>query len=299
MKGYLFLILVASASKIAVCDHNDDFLCKLGIVSYLPGESCAEIYRLNKASRGRSGYYWVRNPSLRRVYCNMVLECGMVKGGWTRAAYFDTSAGYTCPSTWTRITMPGTTRRVCRPGLLGGCYSAFYSTLGVTFSKVCGQVVAYQKGSTDAFRASSIGAKSINGPYVDGVSITVSSSSARKHVWTYASGLSDNWSYPSYNCPCAHVSGPDPPSFVGNNYYCESGNTGTYSLSTYYTTDVLWDMKNCVGTNNNCCTNPDMPWFFRQFARNMQGVNLEARICHSHSFANEATLVERLELYVQ
>ena len=38
--------------------------------------------------------------------------------------------------------------------------------------------------------------------------------------------------------PCAAISGPDPPAFVGDNYYCESGDTGTYSLNSYYTSDI-------------------------------------------------------------
>ena len=68
--------------------------------------------------------------------------------------------------------------------------------------------------------------------YVDGISIT--SGNSRKHVWTYAVGLSDDYNYPQYNCPCAKYPGPDPPTFVGNHYYCESGNTGTLSRATFY-----------------------------------------------------------------
>ena len=31
----------------------------------------------------------------------------------------------------------------------------------------------------------------------------------RKHVWTYAAGLSDDYNYLQYNCPCAATPGPD------------------------------------------------------------------------------------------
>ena len=79
----------------------------------------------------------------------------------------------------------------------------------------------------------------------------------QKHAWTYAAGFSDDG---NYNCPYAHTPGPDPPSFVGERCYCESGNTGIYDVC--YSGDVLWDGKQCVGHNNNCCISPDMPWFF-------------------------------------
>ena len=85
-------------------------------------------------------------------------------------------------------------------------------------------------------------------------------------MWTYVVGGSDDYNYPDYNCPCAATLGPDPPAFVGNHYYCESGDTGTGNHSAYFTADPLWDGDGCYHTNNNCCTNPDMPWFFRQFS---------------------------------
>ena len=299
------MILLASASTIALCDDGEvqyTFYSKLGTDSFLPAKSCEEIYQINKASRQKSGLYWVRNQPFRklgrRVYCDMELECGGIKGGWTRVAYLDTTNGSACPSSWSKITIPGTSTDVCRSGDSSGCYSAYYSTLGVSFSKICGRVIAYQKGSTDAFYPTNGGGgKSINGIYVDGISITVGN--PRKHVWTYAAGLSDDYNYPVHNCPCADTPGPDPPAFVGDHYYCESGVTGTFDNTVYYSSDVLWDGYGCVGKQNNCCTNPDMPWFFRQFARNMHGESLEARICHLEEFSNEDVLVQKLELYVQ
>ena len=80
-------------------------------------------------------------------------------------------------------------------------------------------------------------------------------------MWTYAAGLSDDYNYPNSNCPCtcAAIPGPDPPAFVGNHYYFESGDTGIASASVFYTSDMLWDGYSCHHANNNCCTNPDMP----------------------------------------
>ena len=50
--------------------------------------------------------------------------------------------------------------------------------------------VGYQKSSTDGFADFHFSKRSINGPYVDGVSITYGT--PRKHVRTYASGNSDS-----------------------------------------------------------------------------------------------------------
>ena len=225
----------------------------------------------------------------------MELECGGHKGDWTTIVKIDTSKGDACPSGWTNITTPGELPKVvCRSGSdAAGCHSAIFSNYNITFNKICGQIKGYQKGSTDAFNPSTL---SINDHYVDGLSITLGNPC--KHVWTYATGLTDDGNYPSSNCPCAATPGPDPPAFVGDHYYCESGTTRTVSNNEYYTSDMLWDGYGCQHANNNCCTNPDMPWFFRQFSHSINDY-LEARICNTVSFSNENTLVESIELYIQ
>ena len=180
--------------------------------------------------------------------------------------------------------------------LVAATLQSLIPSYNITFNKICGQVKGYQKGSGDGFYSTKYDTKSINDHYVDGLSITLGN--PRKHVWTYAVGASDEYNYLYNNCPCAPTPGPDPPAFVGDYYYCESGNTGTVSTSEYYTSDMLWDGYGCHHANNNCCTNPDMPWFFRQFSRSMQDY-LEARICTDMGFSDEDTLVESIELYIQ
>ena len=132
---------------------------------------------------------------------------------------------------------------------------------------------------------------------MDGISITFGKS--RKHVWTYATGTGDDGNYPNFNCPCADTPGTNPPLFVGDHYYCESGNAGGYDHTIYHHSDVLWDGKQCVGSENNCRAYPDMPWFYRQLARSVTGENLEVQNCHWENNDNEDTPVEHLELYVQ
>jgi len=296
MTKVLSIIAILSIAGAVVATEEkvcSSFCSSLGMLQSSPGKSCTEIYQINKASRDVSGLYWINTTSgLHQVYCDMELECGGYKGGWTRITKFDTSKGDPCPSGWSKIT----SRNVCRSGDDSGCYPTIFTTYNITFNKICGQVTGYQKGFTSAFYSTKFDTKSINNHYVDGVSLTLSN--PRKHVWTYAAGYSDDGNYLFNNCPCATTPGPDPPTFVGNHYYCESGNTGGASSGLHYTTDPLWDGSGCYHVNNNCCANPDGPWFFRQFALPMQAY-LEARICHRLSFFYHDALVESIELYVQ
>ena len=267
----------------------------MGVLESNPGKSCADIYQINKATRGVSDDYWVNSTTgTHQVYCDMELDCGGYKGGWIRIADYDTSRGDNCPSGWNKSTANGIT--VCRsPSDSAGCYPTTFSAQKVKYNKICGKIKAYQKGSPDAFQTWSI--SSLHNKYVDGISITVGN--PRKHVWTYAAGLTDDHSFNGaiHNCPCARYPGRAPPSFVGEHYYCESGNTGLHLNSQYYTEDPLWDGAGC-SVNNNCCTNINQPWFFRQLVTSRQD-DIEARLCTNQGFADEAVLVEQVQLYVQ
>ena len=268
------------------------------------GASCADIYNKNPTSQGRSGYYVLKiDHRAFFAYCDMELECGGHKGGWMRIADLDTSRGDICPSGWTSY------NSYCRGGQAAGCYSANYSTNYTKYSKVCGKVKGYQKGTMDGFFPSAYShgiakhykpkttSRSLEGVYVDGISIT-SGNRPRKHVWTYAVGLSDDYNYTGVNCPCAKHPGPNPPSYVGSHYYCESGNTGSQrKFSKLYTDDPLWDGAGCL-PENSCCHNIGMPWFFRQFPTTTTG-HIEVRICHDQGFADEGVAIEQLQLYVQ
>ena len=301
ISSIILILTIAVAGAVVTAEEKvcSSFCSSVGMLQSSPGKSCADIYQINKASRGVSGLYWINTSSgLHQVNCDMELECGGHKGGWTTIVKLDTSKGDACPSEWTRITTPGALPKVvCRIGNdAGGCYSAIFTTYNVTFNKICGQVKGYQKGATDGFWSTMHNTKSINYHYVTGLSITLGN--PRKHVWTYASGSSDDYNSASHTCPCAAIPGPDPSAFVGNHYYCESGNTGIHDFNNYYTSDMLWDGYGCYHDKNNCCTNPNMPWFFRQFSLSIQDY-LEARICHNSNFNTESILVESIELYVQ
>ena len=279
------------------------FCSTLGMLRSSPGKSCDDIYQINKASRGLSGNYWINSTTgIHQVYCDMELECGGHKGGWMRIADLDTSRGDDCPSGWTKITTNDAGHpsiAVCRsPSNNAGCYSKVFTVNGTNYHKICGKARGYQRYTTDGFGGvgtSPRSTKSINNAYVDGLSITIGN--PRKHVWTYAVGYSDELASHG-NCPCASSPGTSAYAFINNDYYCESGSgTGRPSIA-FLTSDPLWDGSGCIAANNNCCTNVNMPWFFRQF-HSFQQDDIEVRICANQDFSDEAVALDQLQLFVQ
>ena len=225
--------------------------------------------------------------------------CG--SGQWQRVAYLNMSdPSHQCPPVWREYSAHGV--RACgRPTNATGpsCYSMYYYSIG-SYTKVCGRVIGYQIGSTDVFGNQQ---NSINTGYVDGVSITYGL--PRTHIWTYAAGLLDIVAsdYELYSCPCL-VAGTaytpqTPPSFVGNNYYCESGNptnTWQHTNTLTYTNDPLWDGQNCEG---RCCSDGRTPpWFSVQLTGTTTS-DIEVRICGTQRTSTEDTPIKLLELYVQ
>ena len=73
---------------------------------------------------------------------------------------------------------------------------------------MCGRILAYQKGSTDAFFNSIIKNRtSIDSVYVNGVSVTHGPVGSRQHIWTFAAATYEE--DPSYstkwNCSCTNM----------------------------------------------------------------------------------------------
>lgn len=224
-------------------------------------------------------------------------------GDWTRVAYLNMSdPSQQCPSPW-RLYSANGVRSCGRPTTSSGsCYSQFY-TVQRSYSRVCGRIIGYQVGSTDIFTDMQL---SIDDQYVDGISLT--HGTPRQHIWTFAAGLSETiitnpGNHEIYTCPCALVGTgfrtQVPPAFVGNNYFCESGNP----LSTFqntntfeYTDDPLWDGQKCEG---HCCNGTISPPWFRVQLPSTTSDNIEIRICSLQGTANEDTPIGLLEIYVE
>ena len=178
--------------------------------------------------------------------------------GWRRVAYLNMSdSSQQCPSVWQEITTP---HRTCGRRSTGAdCEGLTYTTGSEQYDQVCGRIISYQLGHTDSFNGAGY---SINSYYVEGISVT--HGSPRQHIWTFAAGY-DELTGGSSRCPCVtgSTSGSRIPSFVGQNYFCESGLT-RYSNGINYpffsNGDPLWDGQGC-GLNSTCCTFNSPPWF--------------------------------------
>ena len=269
--------------------------------------SCQEIK--DKQPNSPSGVYLLATASSNRtkyVYCNMEELCGSEEG-WTRLAYLDmTDSTENCPSGF-KLYQSGGVKGCGRATSSGGsCTSVQFPSNDISYSQVCGRVVGYQYASPDAVD-STIGSVSshtdINSYYVDGVSIT--RGSPRQHVWTLMAGLSTgihSWSGDArHNCPCS----PDSPqnstlqSFIGNDYYCETGNPatdGSFQVI-FYPSDPLWDGKDC-SREGDCCTAPGLPWFHKVLDTTTTDY-LELRVCGDEGTAGEDTPLSFYELYIK
>lgn len=228
------------------------------------------------------------------------LYCGA--GEWHRVAQLNMSdPEENCPSAWVEYTSDGI--RACRRPYSDedSCPDTVYPINDHPYSKVCGRVIGYQFGSPDAFgRGGGITRQfSIKEPYVDGVSIT--HGSPRNHIWTYVAGAAEqrapDCSGGMNTCPCS--GGPDSPSYVGNNYYCESAFQGNcFVVDTFFPNDPLWDGQQC-DNEGTCCTGANTPPWFSVDLTDTTSDDIEVRICHNQSSSDEDTLIELIEIYVQ
>ena len=258
--------------------------------------SCKEIKERQPLSP--SGYYILvalNGDGAYETYCNMGELCGS-GGGWTRLAYLDMSdATQNCPSGF-RLYQSGGVRACGRPVTnSSSCVSVQFPSNGISYSQICGRVTGYQFFSPNAFI---IGSNDINSHYVDGVSIT--RGSPRQHVWTLANGLSDSYNnYPYLMCPCSTGSTQTVPSFVGNHYFCESGNHASSWFPVLYTSDPLWDGQSCGVLEATCCAASGLPWFHRDYGSTTTTDYIELRVCSNQANTNEDSPVSFYEIYVK
>ena len=260
--------------------------------------SCSDVLTANPAAT--SGYYDIKlaNGSLASVYCNMEGCDG--EGGWTRVAYLNMSdPSQQCPTEFRLYDESGV--RACgRQITTVGCDSITFSTYSMNYSQVCGKVIGYQYASTDAFdflrRAPQH--TGIENAYVDGVSITYGS--PRQHIWTFVASILSNGQETTQNyCPCDGTGRISAPDFVGENYFCESGNPASWGWSTVlYTDDPIWDGENCGSGEAECCSVPGIP-YFHKILSSATTENIEMRICDDESVSTDDSPVSLYEIYIK
>ena len=240
----------------------------------------------------------LRRTILEDLSGNSNYSCGGT--GWRRVGYLDmTDPSQSCPS--------GLALKTYSPGLrscgratnnTAGCWSTFYNTGGSPYSSVCGRIRGYQFGAEAAFYSNHNRQQDINGYYVDGVSLAHGDNNTRTHIWTFAAAPSEIYDgrFTQSFCRCVTEQAPPPPSFVGNNYFCESGCNIAWVIGTaiFYPDDPLWDGQNCV---SDCCQFNTPPYFTRTLPAPTSD-DIELRICNLHSGNYGDIAIDQVELYV-
>ena len=275
---------------------EDVILCLLGHSPQYPANSCTEF--AEQEPDIPSGNYWILNStqSPAQVFCEMgeVFPASLnVTRGWVRVANLNmTDPDQQCPENL-RLSYTNPIR-LCGRKTDSSCDSVTFTTYGVQYRQVCGRVKGYQYGSPDAF--DKCPSCTIDGAYVDGVSIT-HGASPRKHIWTYAAGLFANAIGSS--CPCTG-GGTPPPAFVGSDYYCESALSGPpWEPPVLHSNDTLWDGQDCDGLEHTCCDPPNLPWFCKELPEPTTD-DLEFRLCGDEPHnTNEDIPIDLVELYIQ
>ena len=256
-----------------------------------PATSCKGL--LKKQLNADSGYYWISKSSGSpvRMYCDMSkTACGDQRGGWMRVANLDmTNTSHTCPSGLNTITSP---KRLCDYTGNNACCSTTFSVEGVQYSRACGKIIGYQNRVPIAF---SYNINSINSAYMFGVSLT--RGSPRKHIWTFVGASDETTSNSNFKCSCMHNGRSSVPSFMGNDYFCDTALQVHYGSASrgLHTTDPLWDGSGC-GSTSTCCQFNTPPWFTKNLTSTSTD-NIEMRLCRPST--DGSTPIEIVELYAQ
>ena len=313
MVFYTFFTLVFTLllhQSTGNCGRNDSIDLVVPLLSQLshlvtpglapchPATSCMEIFRMD--SQSPSGLYWIRanDHAVKHMYCDMERNCSGVAGGWMKIVSFNMTSGGTCPPGLRALQNPKP--RCARHNDSAGCSPAVFLVQGIEYSRVCGRIIGYQQGDTDAFGTSHSHSNhnTIDSYYVDGISLT--HGCPRKHIWTFASALDEYNSNPRSECPCTNTRNTQHgrvPAFVGQDYFCDTGSENQYQRATFYGDDPLWDGKGC-GEFNDCCSWNSPPWFMKQLSSSTSD-DIEMRLCSNENRGKEDITVETLDIYVQ
>ena len=201
--------------------------------------------------------------------------------GWTQVVNFDMGNPMeTCPTNWQETNDP---MRSCFVPGNQGCIGPTYPAFGLSYTRVCGRAVGYGLRTPDAFHGSD---ESIDGAYVDGISVTYGS--PRQHIWTFGGGHGAQFGAQNVRCPCGNAdrtAAPLPPPFVGDNYFCDTLDNG----------NTFWDVSGCTDA---CCMFNNPPFFNRTLAAPTTD-GIEVRICADQADGDEDIHLRSIQVYVQ
>ena len=109
---------------------------------------------------------------------------------------------------------------------------------------MCGRIIGEGIGTPDAFHGPRT---TIEGNYLDGISVTHGASGSLTHIWSFGAGHPAGYGV-SGRCPCDtsnHNHAPLPLTEVGDNYFCDRADEF----------DPLWTGESCMNTNPCCSFN--------------------------------------------
>ena len=211
----------------------------------------------------------------------MTLDCDGVVGGWRQIANINPEIE--CPAGFMQTSFGQVAACLSQAG--PGCpISLPFPVNGIEYSQVCGQIFGGRSGFFSAFDVTP--GATIDDRYVNGISLTTDGSSnrPRTHIWTFAISNDRN---SIFGCPCTSAQAPQPPNFVGSDYFCEGGG------------DLLWDGEVCSVEDACSCTEDQgngPPFFLHSFDSPI-AEDVEARLCASTN--NEEIFFEILRLYIR
>ena len=119
------------------------------------------------------------------------------------------------------------------------------------------------------------------------------------HIWSFAVGVTQNQTSTPANhrCPC-DMGGP-PDSFVGEDYFCESGNTEVLptGMATFFPGNLLWDGLGCI-PSSTCSSHIGHPYFVKHLGTATTD-NIDMRTCTASISDVEKVALELIEIYVK
>ena len=268
-------------------------------IKELPASAGGQCPSVEERERVRNEIHQLVNETVYNITASYSHTCNGTPG-WKRIAFVNmTDTSYSCP---TGLILTSYSKRTCGRSHTTnkGCSSTKFDTGNLQYSQVCGRLRGYQFGSTSAFFPSTnLNENGINKFYVDGVSLTHGGAGSRQHIWTFAAGLAEvTGSFPYEGCPCDTSFYSGVPSFIGNDYFCESGVNSAWSGQyVIYSNDILWDGQNCTDTSA-CCEFNNPPWFTKNLPTYTTD-DIELRLCSSSGPSVEDVPLELIELYIQ
>ena len=273
LENFASLTKVIETLNVSINDHLIAFISP-GYTT-IPA-SCADIIEQNVSSI--SGYYFVRSHSgqLVSVYCDMKRSCDGIIGGWMRVAKLDVQ---NCPLELEQKVFTNDTIKEFENIDIStcvvqdnseGCTSVFYSSHDIPYSRVCGNIRAYQVGSFDGFMTTNESDVGLDGNYLDGISITISGD----HVWSFVAGGTNS------------ENNIMKPNFVGDNW--TSDEVRGCPIKTLCK-PLLWESQQ-FGRN--------VSYWFKELLQ-PSVTDIEVRICRDEQRRLEDLAITTLEINVQ